>query len=394
MSKFETPTRGELVGRAADLVDLIRKHAPWQEENRVLHDEVVQGVVDAGLFRLRAPRHYGGYESDTATVCGVIAELARGDGSVAWCANTWTLGSWMVGLFPDEVQDEISADQDARIGNSISPNGVAVPTDGGVILNGKWPFSTGVQQSGWFAHSAVQAVDENTFVPVLIAVPAADLIIVDDWHTVGMRGTGSVSTVAKDLFVPQARVLPMLPLIMEGKHQSERNAGSVLWKGPFSPSAAAPASAVSLGLARAAWDSFLERLPNRKITYTNYEKQVEAPLTHLEVAEAAVKIDEAEFHVRRGAERLDGKNASGEPWTLEERALARMDMGAATLRAKEAVDVLNNASGGSSIYSHVPLQRIERDIQVVSLHGVLHPATNFELYGRVLCGLEPNTHLI
>jgi hypothetical protein len=68
-----------------------------------------------------------------------------------------------------------------------------------------------------------------------------------------------------------------------------------------------------------------------------------------------------------------------------------MDAGLVCLRAKEAVDVLNNASGGSSIYSEVPIQRIERDIQTLNLHGIMHANTNAETYGRVLLGLEPNT---
>ena len=58
--------------------------------------------------------------------------------------------------------------------------------------------------------------------------------------------------------------------------------------------------------------------------------------------------------------------------------------------AKEAVDILNMASGGSSIYSSVPIQQIERDIQAANLQGMIQPTTNLELYGRILCGLEPN----
>jgi len=59
--------------------------------------------------------------------------------------------------------------------------------------------------------------------------------------------------------------------------------------------------------------------------------------------------------------------------------------------AKESIDILALASGGSSIYRDVPIQRIARDIQAVNLHALMNPTTNTELYGRVLCGLEPNT---
>jgi 3-hydroxy-9,10-secoandrosta-1,3,5(10)-triene-9,17-dione monooxygenase len=137
--------------------------------------------------------------------------------------------------------------------------------------------------------------------------------------------------------------------------------------------------------------NFFQRLPQRGIAYTTYGRQAEAPITHLQVAEAAMKVDEAEFHAYRAADRVDTKAANGEVWTLEEKALTRMDAGMTARLAKEAIDILNMASGGSSIYRKVAMQRIERDIQAVSLQGMIQPTTNLELYGRIRCGLEPNT---
>ena len=88
------------------------------------------------------------------------------------------------------------------------------------------------------------------------------------------------------------------------------------------------------------------------------------------------------------------KAAQAHLWTLEERVRARADMGAAVRLAREAVDILADASGGSSIFSDVPIQRIRRDIQALSLHALMHPDTNAELYGRVLCGQPPNTQYL
>jgi alkylation response protein AidB-like acyl-CoA dehydrogenase len=146
-----------------------------------------------------------------------------------------------------------------------------------------------------------------------------------------------------------------------------------------------------VGLAKGARDLFLQRLANRKISYTGYEKQREAPLTHLEVAEATLKVDQAEFHAHRLATLVDTKGVAGSEWKLDERARARADVGAVCRLAKEAVDILAGASGGSSIYLDVPIQRFSRDIQAINLHALMHPNTNFELYGRILCGLEPDT---
>ena len=387
------PSRSELVRRAADLVPLLRKHAIWAEENRRLHDEAVDAMTEAGLFKMRVPRRYGGYESDMRTVVEVLAELARADGSTSWVAAVWQISTWIVGLFPDEVQDEVFATPDVRVCGILSPTAVAEPVDGGVVVNGQWAFNTAAQQSHWNTNAVMLETPDGGRERIMTAIPLADLEIVDDWFTSSLRGSGSVSTVATDVFVAQDRVLRMKPVLNE-RYSSKLNANSPLFRGPLLPTACATVGGTVLGLAKAAKEAFFARLPNRKITYTSYTSQREAPLTHLQVAEATVKIDEAEFHAYRAADLVDRKNLAGEPWTVEERARVRLDMGAVCQRAKEAVDVLNTASGGSSIYTSVPIQRIERDVQALNLHAVMHPNTNLELYGRILCDLEPNTHYL
>lgn len=390
METTKVPGKAELVRRASELVPMLQKNALWGDDNRRLHEETIEAIADAGVLKMRVPTRYGGYESDMRTVVEVIAELGRGDGSASWTAAVWAISAWMVGLFPDEVQDEIFSTPDVRVTGILSPNALAVPTTGGVIVNGQWPFNSGCQQSHWNTNAAVRPLPDGGYEPVMIAVPISELEIVDDWYTAGLRGSGSVTTIARDLFVPDERVLPMGP-VLQGIHRSKLNANKPIYRAPFMPTACATVSAPALGLAKAAKDAFFERLPNRKITYTSYEKQREAPITHLQVAEASIKIDEAEFHALRAADLVDTKGPTGEPWTMEERARVRSDLGAVCQRAKEAVDILNTASGGSSIYSSVPIQRIERDVQTLNLHAILHPNTNLELYGRILCGLEPNT---
>jgi 3-hydroxy-9,10-secoandrosta-1,3,5(10)-triene-9,17-dione monooxygenase len=393
MEIAQAPTKYELVRRASEVVPLLREKALWMDENRRMHDDVIDALTSAGILKMRVPVRYGGYESDMGTVVDVLAELGRGDGSTAWTVAVWAISTWMIGLFPDEVQDKVFATPDVRISGILSPGAMAVPADGGYIINGKWSFNTGAQQSAWNTNAAVSPTGDGGFAPVMTLIPIADLEIIDDWHTSGLRGSGSITTIAKDVFVPKERVLQMGP-VLQGQHQSKLNADSPIFKAPFMPTACATVSAPALGLAMGARDAFLERLPGRKITYTSYENQGEAPITHLEVAEAITKIDEVGFHARRAAHMIDTKGLAGEPWTLEERARVRLDLGAACQRAKEAVDILDGASGGSSIYRDVPIQRIQRDVQTLNLHAILHPNTNLELYGRIVCGLDSNTPYI
>lgn len=182
-----------------------------------------------------------------------------------------------------------------------------------------------------------------------------------------------------------------VPDLVQGKSASELNAGTPLYRSPVILTGATLSSITGLGLAKAAMEVFLQRLPGRHIAYTTYSNQAEVQLTHMQVAEAAMKIDEAQFHARHAAALLDTKAASGDVWSVEERSRVRLAAALVALRSKEAVDILNTASGGSSIYSSVPIQRIARDVQALNLNGLLHPNTNLELYGRVLCGLSPNT---
>jgi alkylation response protein AidB-like acyl-CoA dehydrogenase len=386
-------SRTELLRRAVELGPVLRANAQAAEERRRLSEEMLEALGGSGLLRMRVPRRYGGYESDMRTVTEVLAELARGDGSAAWTASVWLISSWMVGLFPDAVRDEVFADPDVRISGILSPGAMAMPADGGYVVNGKWSFNTGAQQSAWNVNAAVRPTPDGQHEPVMVLIPMSDLQVIDDWHTVGMRASGSVTTVAKDVFVPAERVLGVGPVI-GGVHPLQQDPAAPMWRAPFMPIACTTVGATAYGLAIAARDAFLDRLPGCKISYTDYTEQNAAPLTHLQVAGAAIRVDEAGFHVLRTADMIDAKAASGEPWSLEERGRARLDLGAVCLRAKEVVDVLAGASGGSSLYNGVPIQRIERDIKALNLHAIMHPDTNFELYGRLACGLPSNTQYL
>lgn len=384
------PTREQIVREASDLIPLLRTHALWAEENGRLHDEVIEGLAAAGVFKLRRPKQYGGYEVDTTTLVDVGSALGQGCGSTSWVASVYWIPGWMACQFPDSVQDEVFATEDTRICGTLSPSGMAVPAEGGVVVNGKWGFISGALHAHWQEIIAIFIPPEGEPYPVMALVPMSDLRILDDWKTSGLRGTGSVTTVAEDLFIPQERVLPM-PAVLAGQGASVRNADSPIYRAPLLPVASASSLGTIIGMAKGARESFLTRLPGRKITYTGYDSQRDAPLTHFQVAEATLKADQAEFHARRLSGLTDAKIADGTEWKLEERAQSRADVGATVQLAKESIGILATASGGSSIYSDVPIQRFNRDIQAVTQHALMHPNTNFELYGRVLCGLEPNT---
>lgn len=393
MDTKDIPQRAELAERAAKLVPLLRANALWEERNRRLADETVEALTDAGIFRMRVPKRYGGYECDANTLVDVGIELGRSDGAAAFNVAAWWITDWNMGLFPDEAQDEVFANPDARICGTHAIAGTAVPTDGGIIVNGEWAFNSGAAHSQWKLLSTILLKPDGEPEPVMAAVPMSQLRIVDDWDVSALSGTGSVTTIAENVFVPTVRTLP-IAVMASGGSASTLNPELPMFRTPLVGAVGASIGGKMVGMARGASEAFFERIENRSISTTFYERQADAPITHLQAAEATLKIQEAEFHARKIADMVDDKGAAGEPWTILERSYARAVGGRIPQLVAEAVDLMANACGASSIRATEPIQRIRRDVRAVTVHALHLPTTTLELYGRVLCGLEPNTFFV
>lgn len=377
-----------LLARATALVPMLRSRAEDTEKARRVAPSTLDALSEAGVFRMMAPRRYGGDEADFRMQCDVLAEIARGCPSTSWVATIYSAMAWVASVFPDQAQEEVLASRDPRISGVFSPTGTASRQGGGFMVNGRWPFNTGCQGAEWTVVVAVLSADDIS-VPLCMLVRSRDLTILDDWYASGMAGTGSNTVVAENVFVPEHRALP-LPDMVAGKYPERHNSSNPYFNYPLAPVLVVNAGGTPLGIARGAYDTFMERLPGRGIMYTTYTNKAEAAITHLQVGEAALTIASAESHVRRATALLDERHA---PMTVEERVRARVHIAYATGLARQAVDALFFASGASSIQVQVPIQRFQRDMQGLANHAIMHAPTAIELYGRVLCGLEPNTLL-
>ena len=380
-------TIDSVLERTKALVPYFRERAPEAERARRVAPEGFDALAEAGILRMCAPKRYGGDELDFRTQCEVLAELARACPSTSWVATILSAMAWMVGTFPDETQEEILAGGDPRVSGAFSPTGALEPVDGGYRLSGRWGYNTGGHGSSWTIVTALLGG-----LPTSVIVRSSELNRLDDWYAMGMAATGSDTIVADDVFVPSHRT-QALPGMINGEYTADRhNVGEPYFTLPLAAVLAVNAGGTPVGSARGAMDAFIERLPGRAITYTAYEVQGEAAITHLQVAEAALLIDSADAHVAMAAALLDGAPDGGP--TFHDRVESRAHVGYATGLSRQAVDILFHASGASCIQPQVPIQRFQRDIQSLANHAIMHSATNVETYGRVLCGLEPNTLLV
>ena len=236
--------------------------------------------------------------------------------------------------------------------------------------------------------TAVLETDDGAGPPMSVILRSSEVTRLDDWYASGMAGTGSNTIVVENVFVPAHRTLP-IPEMVEGIYPARHNSDGPYFNYPTVSTLIVNAGGTPVGTARGALDAFMERLPGRGILFTDYTSQAEAPVTHLSVGEAALKIESADAHLDRACAILD--EHQGGPVSLEGRIKCRAHISYATRLAREAVDQLFSASGAGAIQPHVPIQRFQRDIQALSNHALMSPSTTTELYGRHLCGLEPNS---
>ncbi|MFK0150579.1 acyl-CoA dehydrogenase family protein [Streptomyces sp. NPDC090493] len=380
----------DLVERVRALQPLIRSHALRAEQQGRVTEEVVEALAGAGIHRMNVPRRHGGYQSSLRTQVDALSEVSAACGSAGFMALIQAGCAFIAALFPDQAQDEIFTHPDVRVGGTLIPGSKAVAVDGGYVVSGNSPFATGCQDAEWHLLTASADTGQGPPEMLWLAVPMTDLKVLDDWNVSGLAGSGSNTVVAQEVHVPAHRVLPVGPLLA-GAFPSRRAGADPFYHMPVLMLFCAWTAANALGLARAALAEFGERIHQRGITYTFYERQHEAPVTHLQFAEAAMKVSAAELLAADFVGLIESRVTGGEPYTAQERSRIRAQCGYLARLCKEAADLVGSASGASSLHREVPIQRIVRDLNALNLHSFVNPAANLELYGRVLSGLDAGT---
>ncbi len=382
------PDTQELVARAKALRPLLQKNAAKTEEDRRVAEENIQAIADAGLFRIMVPRRYGGYEVNIRTKLEVSAAIAEGCGSTAWAMTLINVCNWIASLYPQKAQDEVfGADPNARVAGVLAPTAKTRRVDGGLIVTGKWYYSSGSLHATWglvgipVVNEAGEQVDQGTAL-----IPMEKLSIEDTWYVAGMKGTGSNAIVANEVFVPDYRILS-LPQAIEGNYPTEHKE-EALYRAACVPVLVLVLVGPQLGMGSAVRQYVIEKAPPRSIAYTSFQKQTDSVAFQLQIADAAVKIDTAHLLAYQAADDIDEAAASGVYPDYMRRARIRAYSGAAIRHITDAIDILLSAHGAGSFALSSPMQRMWRDSNTAARHAVILPTVSDEVYGKALLGVE------
>jgi 3-hydroxy-9,10-secoandrosta-1,3,5(10)-triene-9,17-dione monooxygenase len=150
---------------------------------------------------------------DFVAIVDIPAELTRGCPSTAWNVGNLACHHWILGYYHPDTQREVwDANPDALIASSIAlAAGRARKADGGFIVSGRWPFSSGVDNSDWnMLAVTVYGDDGKTAIDWrLCLVPKSDYEIIDTWYAMGLGAAGRNGLDGPERFVPERRALAL-----------------------------------------------------------------------------------------------------------------------------------------------------------------------------------------
>ena len=228
--------------------------------------------------------------------------------------------------------------------------------------------------------------DGQTVDQYMALMPMSELSIDDTWYTVGMRGSGSNCVVARDVFVPEHRLLSMSQAI-EGRYPTPYQ-DEATYRAAFVPVAALVLIGAQLGIGRAALRHVIGLAPKRAIAYTSFKRQSDSAVFQLNLAKAAMKIDSAHLHAFRAADAIDQLALQGQTMDYVTRARTRADSGWVAQQVTEALDTLITCHGAGTFAESNPLQRHWRDSNTAARHAVILQPISEEVYGKALLGVE------
>jgi 3-hydroxy-9,10-secoandrosta-1,3,5(10)-triene-9,17-dione monooxygenase len=389
--KHEIANEKDVVDRARALVPMLRSRHAETDSLSKASDEMVAELEAAGLFSMTLPRAYGGLQTSISTWLEADTELGRGDGGVAWAVTLINACNWMAaGLYPRSVSDEVFAMPKTRVAGVFSPRGVkARHVPGGIVVErGMWFFNSGVYHAQWdlLGVPMFNEAGENIG-PGVALVPMSDVKILDDWDTIGLRGSGSSNVSMENVFIPDERIRGLKESI-EGRVTGGFG-DQALYRTAFAPLMVSILSFPVLGMGMHMMEEFVGSLPKRDLKLTPYTKQGEAPVTHLQIGQLSAKIDAAKAIIAKAAGDMDAWAEKDVYMPLIDRARICRDTGVADQLVWEAADILATAGGGSFARRGNVANRIWADIKVASMHPFVSRESNYEMYGRLVCGVQP-----
>lgn len=384
------------VAVAASLRPLLMAHADQAEREGRIPEPVFRAMRESGLLRMMAPRRAGGYGCNILTHMQTVAELAKGCAGSAWAFGLLSGCTGTAAGLPPAATEILFKTGEELFCSVTSLTATATPCAGGYTVTGQWGYGSGCLHADW-AMNLVKVLDGegevvDTAFAIIPLINSDKVRIVDTWHVLGVKGSGSNTIVAEEVFVPDALMMlrSRMPthaqlLTIPGLEAKERVPQEPLFPlGVLSP---------TLGAASALLELVTENMKSKAVVGWHYPNQAGSEVLVSQLGEAAMEIDSAWLHIRRAASYMD-EVAQTRVLTGFDKARIQADCGYAMQQLRRAGERLMDIAGPSGFADGNPLVRFWRDLSFASRHSALNNRLSLELYGRALLGQKSNLALL
>jgi 3-hydroxy-9,10-secoandrosta-1,3,5(10)-triene-9,17-dione monooxygenase len=383
-----------LLARARAMVPILAERASRADAERRIPAQTIEDFRKAGFFRILQPKRWGGYELHPRVFYDVQMTLAEGCASTGWVFGVMGVHNWQIALFDPRAAEDVWRHNDAvLISSSYMPKGQVKRVAGGFQFSGRWSFSSGVDHADWAFLGAIVmpegttpgSPDFRTFL-----VPRADFEVIDTWHVMGFKGTGSKDVVVKDAFVPEYRTHSVRDGFAGTSPGLAANSAP-LYRLPFGQVFVRAVSAGSIGALQGAVDAFRE-FGSKRVSSNDFSATAQDPTAQLAAADAAVAVDDMKLELFRSFDSMMATLSSGQALDIKDRILYRYQSALSADRCVEHVSRLFRSCGASAIFQGNPIGRFFADLHAARAHYANNPDRFGRNLGGVLLGL-PNADL-
>ncbi len=376
------------VTRARDIGPLIAAAGDEIERIQNIPAPVLAKIIEARLPRMLLPRSAGGDEVEPWVYLRAIEELSRHDASVGWNLFVANSAALIAPFIPLSAAKAIYDDPRGWIAWGPPNHHTCAAVPGGYRVSGQWHFASGSRQATWMgAHCTVIEPDGsrrlNRFghptVKTLL-YPKSQRTPIEDWNTLGMRGTASEGYRLDDVFIPEeftgTREDPTL----------RRDPGP-LYAFTMQGLYAVGVAGVAFGIARAMLEEFItlakEKTPRGLI------RMADSPVVQSDVARREAELGSARAYLTEILKDIWDTAGDSAPIGPEARARVRLGCAQAIKVSIETTDYVYKTAGVSAIFKGTPFERRFRDMHTLS-QQIQSRDAHFEAVGKIMFHGDPD----
>ena len=373
---------------AAEWGPTLRERSVEIDGLRQLPQDLADALAADGFYRTLVPPSLGGMGLPPASVAEISEVLATGNASAAWCTFIGATSQIMFAALDPAQLNEVLGNPNVITAGVFAHSGTATSAPGpdgadGYVVSGRWAWASGSHNAEWIS-GGVQIDSGDVPQPALgrAFFRPDDIELHDDWYTSGLRGSGSSTFEAHEVWLPASRIA------YERSILKSSYAAEPLYRMPLFGLLALPIGAIALGMARASVDEVID-VAKSKVPQGSRRTLGQRPALHSAVAVA-------DTEVRAARNLLYGSIDAA--WERAQHGLSdlelRRDLRTATTHAMQTslrvIQSMNVAVGGTAVFEASPLQRHLRDAQTASAHFMVAMPV-MELAGRTFFDPEADT---